>query len=238
MPIFTKSLKLTSLSNKRLGRYILYAIGEIVLVVAGILIALSINNANEANKNNQNFKLILKSVAKDLAEDTLAVAVVIENYEFRERTLKPIINGTATEAEIENCVFCGTAISSYAPVYINDKGYLQLKNFYENNEDVHTLSTEIVQFYNYYIPTLHDLSEEVKTTTINNVKRWRDNYPWFSNIVNNKSDERYIKYLKSEEFRNTATYFNMVACLNYKEYLEQYKREAKEILEAIASFEE
>ncbi|MBK8515355.1 MAG: hypothetical protein IPL55_03420 [Saprospiraceae bacterium] len=32
------------------GKYLQYAIGEIVLVVIGILIALSINNWNEANK--------------------------------------------------------------------------------------------------------------------------------------------------------------------------------------------
>ena len=39
MPLFTKSLKLKSFNNKRFGRYLLYALGELILVVAGILIA-------------------------------------------------------------------------------------------------------------------------------------------------------------------------------------------------------
>lgn len=35
------------LIKNKFGNYLLYAIGEIVLVVIGILIALSINNANQ-----------------------------------------------------------------------------------------------------------------------------------------------------------------------------------------------
>ncbi|MAK35367.1 MAG: hypothetical protein CMC15_04235 [Flavobacteriaceae bacterium] len=238
MPLFTKSLKLSAFNNKRIGRYLLYALGEIVLVVVGILLALNINNANEDRKNEKEFRLILKTVAADLANDTLAVNQVVANYKFRQELLKPIINGEATEEELRNCTYCGSAISSYAPVFINDKGYLQLKNFFENTGDLDSLSTEIVQFYNYYTPTLQELGDEVKRATIENVKDWRDNYPWFANIINNKPDPRYLEYLASDKYRNRASYFNIVACLNYKTYLEEYKLDATEILESIAALEE
>jgi len=39
------------IKENRASKYLLYAIGEIVLVVIGILIALSINNWNEKNKD-------------------------------------------------------------------------------------------------------------------------------------------------------------------------------------------
>jgi len=35
------------LNNNRIGKYFLYALGEIILVVIGILLALFINNSNE-----------------------------------------------------------------------------------------------------------------------------------------------------------------------------------------------
>ena len=38
------------LSENKFSKYLMYAIGEIVLVVIGILIALQINNANELRK--------------------------------------------------------------------------------------------------------------------------------------------------------------------------------------------
>jgi hypothetical protein len=40
-------------------KYLKYAIGEIVLVVIGILIALSINNWNEKRKENKNFLIFM-----------------------------------------------------------------------------------------------------------------------------------------------------------------------------------
>ena len=47
------------------GRYLLYAIGEIILVVIGILIALQINNANEDRKKRISEQIILKALKED-----------------------------------------------------------------------------------------------------------------------------------------------------------------------------
>ena len=41
--------------ENKTGKYLKYAIGEILLVVIGILIALSINNWNEGRKKNQKY---------------------------------------------------------------------------------------------------------------------------------------------------------------------------------------
>ena len=40
-----------SIKTKRLQNYLVYAIGEIILVVVGILFAVAINNRNEAKKD-------------------------------------------------------------------------------------------------------------------------------------------------------------------------------------------
>lgn len=50
----------------RMGRYFKYAIGEIILVVIGILIALSINNWNEDRKSNNQELKYLKNLQSDL----------------------------------------------------------------------------------------------------------------------------------------------------------------------------
>ena len=48
--------------RRRAGRYLLYAIGEIALVVIGILIALQINNWNEWRKDRITEKHTLESI--------------------------------------------------------------------------------------------------------------------------------------------------------------------------------
>jgi hypothetical protein len=54
IPFFRKIRKTLADDNKPI-KYLRYAIGEIVLVVIGILIALQINNANENRKDKRNF---------------------------------------------------------------------------------------------------------------------------------------------------------------------------------------
>ena len=50
---FFRKIRQRLLNENRFSKYLLYAIGEIVLVVIGILIALQINNWNESRKSQE-----------------------------------------------------------------------------------------------------------------------------------------------------------------------------------------
>ena len=54
------------MEQNKTGKYFKYAIGEIILVVIGILIALSINNWNENRKNRQKEKVYITNIQRDL----------------------------------------------------------------------------------------------------------------------------------------------------------------------------
>ncbi len=62
---FFRKIRQKLLAENKFSKYLIYAIGEIFLVVIGILIALSINNWNQ-NKNEQNK---IKEYAVSLIED-------------------------------------------------------------------------------------------------------------------------------------------------------------------------
>tara|TARA_R110000744_G_scaffold97420_1_gene188243 strand:+ start:1859 stop:2056 length:198 start_codon:yes stop_codon:yes gene_type:complete len=47
---FFRKIRQKMLTENKFSKYLLYAIGEIVLVVIGILIALQVNNLNEVEK--------------------------------------------------------------------------------------------------------------------------------------------------------------------------------------------
>lgn len=65
------------LANNKFSKYIFYALGEIILVVIGILIALQINNWNESQKQNQQEQIILKNILKDLEKDKIGLTKII-----------------------------------------------------------------------------------------------------------------------------------------------------------------
>jgi hypothetical protein len=58
--------------------YFKYAIGEIVLVVIGILIALSINNWNEASKNEREQIVFLNNLKNDLKNDLIQLDQILK----------------------------------------------------------------------------------------------------------------------------------------------------------------
>lgn len=73
-----RNIRLQLLGHNNTPKYLRYAIGEILLVVLGILIALQINNWNQ-NVNNQNYAtLLLKEIYYDLADDYTIIYVGVE----------------------------------------------------------------------------------------------------------------------------------------------------------------
>ena len=66
---FFRRIRQQLLTENKFSKYLLYAIGEIVLVVIGILIALQINNWNEKRKTDVLQEVALKEVVSDLLDD-------------------------------------------------------------------------------------------------------------------------------------------------------------------------
>src|SRR6056297_3325216 len=62
---FFRKIRQKLLTENKLSKYFLYAIGEIILVVFGILIALQINNWNERQKDFAKEQLILKQLRSE-----------------------------------------------------------------------------------------------------------------------------------------------------------------------------
>ena len=59
------------------GKYLRYAVGEIVLVVIGILIALQVNNWNEYRKEKVEEKKILLSLHNEISNNLESLQVLV-----------------------------------------------------------------------------------------------------------------------------------------------------------------
>ena len=75
------------LKEKKLSRYFLYAGGEILLVMIGILLALQVNNWNERRKTNNLEIQLLKEIKAGLTTDLQDIAYNIQAR--HENTLHP-----------------------------------------------------------------------------------------------------------------------------------------------------
>ena len=66
---FFRRIRRRLLSENKFSQYLIYAVGEIILVVIGILIALQINSWNNYNMERKNEQLILQNFRKNLNTD-------------------------------------------------------------------------------------------------------------------------------------------------------------------------
>ena len=78
--------------ENKTGKYLKYAIGEIVLVVIGILIALQINNWNEVRKENLMEKKYLLRLVEELNTDHDNISSAINAIKNRKQRAEFLIN--------------------------------------------------------------------------------------------------------------------------------------------------
>lgn len=118
------------LAENRLTRYLAYAVGEIVLVVVGILIALQINNWSDARKDRQKELVHLANIRADLVANIAAMDRTLEVRTARiaaaRRILdhfngKPIEDASAFNAD-------GIGIYNWERFYLGDNSYQELVN--------------------------------------------------------------------------------------------------------------
>lgn len=81
------------LSENSFSKYLLYALGEIILVVIGILIALQINNWNERQKEDQMAQTILIGLKNDMLQDKADLDFLQERYQERLTYFKKVDPG-------------------------------------------------------------------------------------------------------------------------------------------------
>lgn len=98
MPRFFNTIRQRLLAQGRIPHYLTYAVGEIILVVIGILIALQINNASAEARMRSKELVLLKEMRQNLLADRLDLRFNIDGNLDRiranEMVLKALQNRT------------------------------------------------------------------------------------------------------------------------------------------------
>jgi cell division protein FtsL len=89
---FFRKIRQQLLTENRFSKYFLYAIGEIILVVIGILIALQINNWNTNRKLSQQEASYLNRLIQENKSDILAFDAEIVRLERNNQTIANFSN--------------------------------------------------------------------------------------------------------------------------------------------------
>lgn len=104
MLFLLRNIRRKLMQNKRIGTYLLYAIGEIVLVVLGILIAVSIDDWNSENKrkaSQSSYLAALKSEFEVNSEKLKQVRLINQNNIQSARALSQLMGNSPETVSVE-----------------------------------------------------------------------------------------------------------------------------------------
>ena len=205
---FFRKIRQKMLTENKFSKYLLYAIGEIILVVIGILIALQINNANEAKKNHIRELKYLTNIKEEIKEDSLALEMGwFKNYSKKIKALentREYIMGNyrpIDTVKFINDVGYG-AIYSRADFTATSKIYKELIS--TGNLDLildDDIRSQIIDYYEtqeFIINYAKNIRSEYATYG-NSIKPYN---PKFRNMVNTLEIPRILKMIRTEEFHS------------------------------------
>jgi hypothetical protein len=122
---FFRRIRQNLLAEGKTGKYLKYAFGEVVLVVIGILIALSINNWNENQKLLKEEKKLLGALVREIESNLASLEQTIQKndtiFQQSSRFLTKGLNNPEFEYDIDDLLLVlGYAVNDLDTSIINE----------------------------------------------------------------------------------------------------------------------
>jgi hypothetical protein len=186
---FFRKIRQNLLSEGKTGKYLKYAIGEIILVVVGILIALQINLKSQEKTNRDNIESILKSVFTNLENDiSHPINTYIYGFNIKDSIGNLILNKTITPTDYKktNPQFGGSIanhlIYEFEPFQFQRQAYDRLMANIENiPEDYVPIVNLLQDVYSKEVPVVNEVALELKNFIDEIEDKYQNKYEWYSN---------------------------------------------------------
>ncbi|WP_420570656.1 DUF6090 family protein [Kordia sp.] len=222
------------LKNKKLGNYLAYAVGEIILVVIGILIAVSLNNWNENRKENKKLLNIYSIIENDLKNDLKEIEKVQNFYKIVDPLYSKILNDSVKRIEyVINPQLIQLTIA-FPEITFNKRGYNQLIDF---NTDSYqdSLPAQIIEFYTERLREIK-IDDELRAKDFHeNYTHYKKNYKWWADLISMKGgSQEFIEYaITDPDYKNRVASAYFVTYKVFLPELKTFKKRAAVILEEI-----
>ncbi len=150
MTKFFRKIRQNLLMENKTGKYLKYAIGEIILVVIGILIALQINNWNERKKNISQAEKHLETVKLNLQDDILQAKMLLSETQTTKDYADDFLEQFKTLKPVDNNIQMYLIYLMFERnIEVNESGLRALQNSNSMSFINERLQAKILNYYRY-----------------------------------------------------------------------------------------
>ena len=202
--------------GKGWGQYVLYILLEMLLVVAGILIALEINNANERSKNEDKATAIMHELRRDLRHNLLDLDKMIENLELKDSLMTRVLRDSVTRDDYrQNFAYAGLTMT-YLTMNFQDNGFGSMTRQSEIfSRDFDTLFTNLERLYQGNYGLVESMQERLGDFVVGTLERWSTEKPWLHELSSGRLSEEALDFFLDDPFYlNTVDLYRTYSSLN------------------------
>ncbi len=224
------------LSENRFTKYLIYAVGEILLVVVGILLALQINAWNDQRVRNDEFSNIYLGIIEELEGDIKILDEYLPEYKWKNVKLKKIVREDISLEDWTNKDSLFRSFTSYPDFEIGQQRFELLKSKVAIDEKTKALNRIISDFYHKHSSNIAIKNTEATLSFNRNIEHWEENEEWLSQGYVDKNYRQLGKYaIGNPLFRNKIAWYSIVL-RRLEKALREYQDEAKILKKKIKDY--
>jgi hypothetical protein len=206
------SENVSAMTAGRFGKYMIYAIGEIILVVIGILIALQINNWNEERKAADYTKLLFKKTFQELQFNIEKANDVVDMYRGKDSILYNVVNKKVSRDDYLSSNEYVYLLMSGEFVLLTDEAFQKLINSEANmTEEQDSLLSNLKLLYSTSLAEVGIGDDNLPNFLFGMHTKYKNEQPWFFDYHNFgvKSDAMIDYLLNDPRYLNDVTYYGI-----------------------------
>ena len=228
---FFRRIRQNLVSENKFTKYLLYAMGEIVLVVIGILLALQINNWNDNRKSRLKINQILTKVREELALNINSANEVTSYYRAKEKNLGRVLGKEVTIEDYKSTSLVYLIWNSNTSD-ISDDAAKELDGFAEllNDEELELVS-RVDKLYGDFKPTIDVMDKEIEQAVIDFDLRLKTTKNWYylSNDPKKLPESAFNYFLNDTLYLNDVAYYESNGLENHFIYNTFFSDAAKKL---------
>ena len=222
-------------------KYARYAIGEIVLVVVGILIALYINNWNELRKEHEKFNQVLAEVENELIANIQECREVYETLYRVDSMAIQVLYDSLTIEDYRKVKyldqFSQIGIQYHNP-YVRSDAFKKLtENFSDLSKDQDSIVADLYTLYTERLQLLDKFSDESHSIVMKNLYMYQE-FPWYREFLFTKirNEEMLHFFVNDQRHLNAIALYSEIVLGDARRIFERFEIQSLESYRKIFNY--
>jgi len=223
--------------NKPL-KYMRYAIGEIVLVVIGILIALQINTWNEHRKGKEKVHQLLVQVQKELLYNIDRCNFVVDFYRDKDSIYYKVLNKKATYDDYKSNSLYSDLGTIYQPVLLMDEAFINLiETDGQLSQKQDSIVLKLKRLYGSNKKRTDEKDLKVGLLVDGYLDKLNNEKEWYGDFMQHEITDDMIDYFLTDPFYiNQMIHFADRAFVDHLVSITDFRIEARNIYEELSDY--